>query len=105
MKRSHRLFVIMLFALLSACGAGETNEQQFIKFKVLDHSQISGITFTPGPGSGPGQPRMATLNLEEHEKAVISQALREEHGNVSAAAKALGINRSTLYQKMKKYGI
>jgi two-component system response regulator HydG len=67
--------------------------------------QISGITFTPGPGSGPGQPRMATLNLEEHEKAVISQALREEHGNVSAAAKALGINRSTLYQKMKKYGI
>ena len=45
MKRSHRLFVIMLFALLSACGAGETNEQHFIKFKVLDHGQISGITF------------------------------------------------------------
>jgi two-component system, NtrC family, response regulator HydG len=66
---------------------------------------INHISLTPGPGSEPGQSRLSTLNLEEHEKAVIARALREEHGNVSAAAKALGINRSTLYQKMKKYGI
>ena len=46
-----------------------------------------------------------TLNLEEHERALVDQALRKEKGNVSAAAKKLGINRSTLYQKMKKYGL
>ncbi len=46
-----------------------------------------------------------SLNLEENEKLIIDRALREERGNVSAAAKKLGINRSTLYQKMNKYGI
>ena len=46
-----------------------------------------------------------TLNLEQNEKVLIERALRKEHGNVSAAAKKLGINRSTLYQKLKKYGI
>jgi hypothetical protein len=45
MRYYKHLFWIMIFVLLSACGAGETNEQQFIKFKVLDHSQISGFTF------------------------------------------------------------
>ncbi len=38
-------------------------------------------------------------------RSVIAQALREEQGNISATAKILGINRSTLYQKMKKYGL
>ena len=65
---------------------------------------ISHISLSPGAGKGPSQSQMVTLNLGEHEKAVIAQALREEKGNVSAAAKTLGINRSTLYQKMKKYG-
>jgi two-component system response regulator HydG len=50
-------------------------------------------------------PRSDSLNLEENERMVIEKALRKEQGNVSSAAKKLGINRSTLYQKMKKYGI
>jgi DNA-binding NtrC family response regulator len=52
----------------------------------------------------PGQ-AIETFNLEEHERLVIERALKAEGGNVSAASKKLGINRSTLYQKMKKYGI
>jgi transcriptional regulator of acetoin/glycerol metabolism len=66
---------------------------------------ISHISLSPGPGSSLKQSAPDTLNLEEHERAVIAQALREEQGNVSATAKILGINRSTLYQKMKKYGL
>ncbi|TFG37693.1 MAG: sigma-54-dependent Fis family transcriptional regulator [Candidatus Aminicenantes bacterium] len=66
---------------------------------------ISNISLSTGPTSSLKQPHLATLNLEEHEKEVIAQALREVHGNISSAAKALGINRSTLYQKMKKYGL
>ncbi|MEN8158331.1 MAG: sigma-54 dependent transcriptional regulator [Bacteroidota bacterium] len=66
---------------------------------------ISHISFSPGPESSLKQSSPTTLNLEEHERVVIGQALRKEHGNVSAAAKVLGINRSTLYQKMKKYGL
>ena len=53
------------------------------------------------PSLSPG----TSLNLEEHERMVISRALKAARGNVSSAAKKLGINRSTLYQKMKKYGL
>jgi len=58
-------------------------------------------------GSSPaGDARLKNpLNLEENEKLIIEKAVRGEKGNVTAAAKKLGINRSTLYQKMKKYGI
>lgn len=46
-----------------------------------------------------------SLNLEENEKFIIEKVIRREGGNVASAARQLGINRSTLYQKMKKYGI
>lgn len=35
----------------------------------------------------------------------IAQALRENRGNRSAAARSLGIGRRTLYTKMEKLGI
>jgi len=54
--------------------------------------------------TSPGQ-AFDTFNLEENERLVIERAIKAEQGNVSAASKKLGINRSTLYQKMKKYGI
>lgn len=66
---------------------------------------VSHIGLTSRTEGTPGAASLSTLNLEAHEKMVIQQALREVQGNVSAASKALGINRSTLYQKMKKYGI
>jgi transcriptional regulator with PAS, ATPase and Fis domain len=56
-------------------------------------------------GHKPGLAEGSSLNLEEHERAIIAKALRAEKGNVSSAARQLGINRSTLYQKMKKYGL
>jgi len=72
---------------------------------LAEKALISHVSLASGPTSTTDRVPVASLNLEEHEKAVIARALREEQGNVSAAAKALGINRSTLYQKMKKYGI
>ncbi len=46
-----------------------------------------------------------SLNLDENEKVLIEKAIRKYKGNISSAAKELGINRSTLYKKMEKYGI
>ena len=43
--------------------------------------------------------------LEEMERKHIRQALAEENGRVKDAAVRLGISRSTLYQKLKTYGI
>ena len=43
--------------------------------------------------------------LEEIEKAAIHATLKSVSGNKTEAAKALGIAYSTLYEKIKKYGI
>ncbi len=43
--------------------------------------------------------------LEEIEKAAIHATLKSTDGNKTEAAKLLGIAYSTLYEKMKKYGI
>ena len=45
----------------------------------------------------------AWLDLAEAYR--ITQALRDCHGNRSAAARSLGIGRRTLYAKMDKLGI
>ena len=48
---------------------------------------------------------MAGQTLEQLEKAAIEQALQQFDGNRTKAAKALGIAASTLYEKLKRYGL
>lgn len=43
------------------------------------------------------------FNLIDHERLLIEKAIANCKGNMSKAAKKLGINRSTLYDKIKKY--
>ncbi len=45
------------------------------------------------------------MSLEAMEKEHIQRVLKEMDGNVTQSAKVLGIDRVTLYNKMKKYGI
>jgi DNA-binding NtrC family response regulator len=42
---------------------------------------------------------------EAEEERMIRQALDRTDGNISAAAKMLGVSRPTLYAKLKKYGL
>ena len=44
-------------------------------------------------------------NLEEVEKTVIRKALKKYEGNISHAAKELGLTRTSLYRRMGKYGL
>ncbi|MFP3868283.1 MAG: sigma-54-dependent transcriptional regulator [Desulfobacteraceae bacterium] len=44
-------------------------------------------------------------SLEEMEREHIAQVLEAEGGNISRAAQVLKINRTTLYHKLKKYGL
>lgn len=46
-----------------------------------------------------------SLNLQHAEKRCIETAIYAYKGNMSHAAKQLGITRATLYAKMKKYDI
>jgi len=45
------------------------------------------------------------LSLRDVERQQIEAALHDEDGHVDRAAKGLGIPKSTLYQKIKQYGI
>jgi DNA-binding NtrC family response regulator len=44
-------------------------------------------------------------NLENVEKAVIQKVLREHNGNITKAAKELGLTRTSLYRRMEKFGL
>jgi DNA-binding NtrC family response regulator len=45
------------------------------------------------------------LSLDEMEKEHIVRILKEADGNQSRASQILGIDRKTLYLKLKKYGV
>ncbi len=60
------------------------------------------------PFPGPGQRmdhngKVQTIN--EMEAHAIENAIHEFNGNLTEAAKALGIGRATLYRKVKQYNI
>jgi len=44
-------------------------------------------------------------NLEEVEKTVIRRAISKHGGNISHAAKELGLTRTSLYRRLEKYGL
>lgn len=72
------------------------SDQRIITIKDLHFDGHSSI----------GAPLLDTrLTLLELEKQHIERVLQEEHGKVEKAAKRLGIPRSSLYQKIKKYQI
>jgi DNA-binding NtrC family response regulator len=45
------------------------------------------------------------VTLQELEKEVIAATIQRTHGNIKEAAAALGIDRSTLYERIKKFEI
>ena len=51
------------------------------------------------------RPVQQPLSLETLEKRAIEEALRSNDDNKTLAAKQLGINPSTLYRKLKRYGM
>jgi DNA-binding NtrC family response regulator len=50
-------------------------------------------------------PKSPVISLPESERRTIAQALRATRGERGKAARLLGIGRTTLYRKMKQYGI
>jgi two-component system response regulator HydG len=52
-----------------------------------------------------GAEEVSGLPLKEVERRHIARVLAAQGGHVSNAAKVLKINRGTLYEKMKKYGL
>jgi DNA-binding NtrC family response regulator len=58
-----------------------------------------------GLRGGGGAARLEDLPLEEVERVLIRKALERHGGNVSHAAKALGLSRSALYRRLQHHGL
>jgi DNA-binding NtrC family response regulator len=46
-----------------------------------------------------------SMNLEETERMLIRKVIDKHGGNISKAAKELGLTRASLYRRLEKYGI
>ncbi|MEM7369339.1 MAG: sigma-54 dependent transcriptional regulator [Bacteroidota bacterium] len=78
--------------------------QHAIERAVIMEDQESIIP-TESPIQIPAEHVQEDVNLEEVEKAAIVKAISKHQGNISKAAKELGLGRTTLYRKMNKYGL
>lgn len=67
---------------------------------ITRHDFVSLASYQ-APAAAPAAP----ATLEEMERKMISEAIRDCEGNMSAVATQLGIARQTLYNKIKKYGL
>ncbi|MTT60646.1 helix-turn-helix domain-containing protein, partial [Parabacteroides merdae] len=62
------------------------------------------LVFPMTERDGAGVSGVTALNDAQKEKECILRALEQTGGNRKEAAKLLGISRSTLYDKLRKYG-
>ena len=65
--------------------------------------EIRALASANGNGNGLVVPLKRALQMPE--KEIILRALRVHQGSRQATAESLGINRTTLYKKMKRFGI
>jgi two-component system response regulator HydG len=73
------------------CRNGQLDEQDF--------------SWLQRPSGSPQEWEIPDVSLDELERRAIIAALERKHGNVKEASAALGIDRSTLYDKLKHYEI
>jgi DNA-binding NtrC family response regulator len=82
----------------------------------LDHAIERAVLLSAGPSItttdlGLGSASMSTdaafdqMTLDEAERTLIERALRRHDGNVTDAAKALGVSRSALYRRLASLGV
>ncbi len=80
----------------------------------LDHAVERGVLLSPGPAvraadlglrpqSTGGVAKLEEMSLDEVEKYLIQRTLARHEGNVSQAAKALGLSRSAMYRRLQKH--
>jgi len=82
----------------------------------LDHAVERGVLLSPGPAvraadlglraqAAGGAAKLEEMSLDEVERYLIQRTLSRHEGNVSQAAKALGLSRSAMYRRLQKHGL
>lgn len=82
--------------------------------RALRHAAERAVLFAEGEryeaadfaiGEEPVARSRSAGTLDDLTRQAVARALRESGGNVSAAARRLGISRAALYRRMEKYGL
>ncbi len=66
---------------------------------------VEGAKVLQFPGTGGTDARKGVTTINHLESVAIENAIAAFKGNLTEAAKALGIGRATLYRKVKQYNI
>jgi DNA-binding NtrC family response regulator len=80
-------------------------KNRHITLEDLPPSVLEAASAPQPPGDGQYRPVSLKQALEEPERRIIEQALRANGWNRQVTADLLEINRTTLYKKMKRYGM
>ena len=65
---------------------------------------IAAVTPSAAAGAGDEGKSLAERLLDSERKEIIA-AVEKSRGNIASAARQLGINRSTLYYRLRKHGL
>ncbi len=57
------------------------------------------------PLLAPQRTAEVALNLDARERDAVRAAMDQSDGNISQAAKLLGLSRAALYRRLEKYGL
>jgi DNA-binding NtrC family response regulator len=68
-----------------------------------DHVSPADIGLAPRASGSPKA--LDRMTIEEVERELIRRTLRRHDGNVSEAAKSLGLSRSALYRRLERHGL
>lgn len=89
---------------------GNVRELQYIIERAVIMSEYeslkaSDIIFSPIETGPPASAQPESLNLSQVERNTVLRVIEKNNGNISKAARELGITRAALYRKVNKYNI
>lgn len=67
--------------------------------------RVTDFNLSSHPVADDGIEKFDNLNLQEIEKLLVEKALVKHEGNVSKAAKELGLTRAALYRRLEKFNL
>ena len=110
MKTTPELTKAACEKLLNYSFPGNVRELQYVieRAVIMAENHIlepTDIIFSPIESAKPEKPAIRETNLDEVEKATILHVIESHNGNLSRAAKELGITRTALYRRLNKHDI
>ncbi len=109
-KPTFRLSPSAMDKLMSYSFPGNVRELQYIIERAVimaddEQLQADDLVFSPIEQHFTPALSSQTHNLEKMERSTIEAVIHKHNGNISRAAKELGLTRAALYRRLEKYDI